>query len=108
MHPNLGHLGQKSRSLGQIKEMPCGRSRGHISCSLDLKFCQNVCSDEILHKFNFGSPVIENYVTSLFLEIVCGHSGGHIYCSVDLKIGQDVCLDKTSDEFEFGSLWVKN
>ena len=42
MSSNLGHLGSKIRSLGQIKEIPCGRSRGHSSCSFDLKIGQNV------------------------------------------------------------------
>ena len=38
----LGHVGSKTRSLGQILEKPCVSSRGH---SFDLKFmklCQKV------------------------------------------------------------------
>ena len=38
----LGHVGSKTRSLGQILEKPCVPSRGH---SFDLKFmklCQKV------------------------------------------------------------------
>ena len=38
----LGHVGSKTRSLGQILEKPCVHSRGH---SFDHKFrkvCQNV------------------------------------------------------------------
>ena len=31
---------KKNRSLGQIKEIPCGCSRGHISCSIDMKINQ--------------------------------------------------------------------
>ena len=31
----LGHIGSKTRSLGQVLEKPCVQSRGH---SLDLKF----------------------------------------------------------------------
>ena len=31
----LGHVGSKTRSLGQILEKPCVHSRGH---SFDLKF----------------------------------------------------------------------
>ena len=28
----FGSPGSKTRSIGQIKEIPCGRSGGHISC----------------------------------------------------------------------------
>ena len=56
---NLGHLGSKTRSLGQIKEIPCGCFRGHISCSFDLKTGQNVCPDQILDEFEFWSPGIK-------------------------------------------------
>ena len=38
----MGHVGSKTRSLGQISEKPCVPSRGH---SIDLKFmkqCQEV------------------------------------------------------------------
>ena len=34
---NIGHLGSKTRSLGQIKGIPCGHYTGHISCPNDLK-----------------------------------------------------------------------
>ena len=73
MSSNLGHLGSKTRSLGQIKEIPCGGSGGHISCSVDLKIGRNVCLDD------------------------------HISCSTDLKIGQNICLDEIEDNFKFGS-----
>ena len=43
-------------SLGQIKDIPCGQSRGHISYSINLEFSQNVCLDKISDKFEFGSP----------------------------------------------------
>ena len=57
---NLGHLGSKTRSLGQIKEIPCGRSRGPISHSVDLKIGQNVCLDENSDECEFGLPDIKN------------------------------------------------
>ena len=47
MTSNFGYLGSKTRSLGQINQIPCGPSRGHISRSADLKFGQNVCLDKI-------------------------------------------------------------
>ena len=56
MSSNLGHQGSATRSLGHIEEIPCARSRGHISCSIDLKFGENVCLGEISDEFKFGSP----------------------------------------------------
>ena len=50
---NVGHLGSKTSSLSQIKEIPCGHCRGLISCSNDLKIGQNVCCDETLDSFGF-------------------------------------------------------
>ena len=47
MRLSFGHLESLTRSPGQIKEKPCGRSRGQISCSIELKFSQIVCLDEI-------------------------------------------------------------
>ena len=60
MSSNWGHLGSETRSLSQIKEIPCGHSRGHISCSIDLKISQNVCLDKILDEFKFRSPGVKN------------------------------------------------
>ena len=42
MTSNFGYW-VKTKSLGQIKEIPCGRSIGHISCSDDLKIGQDAC-----------------------------------------------------------------
>ena len=56
MSLNFGHLGSKTRPLGQIKEIPCWCSRGHNSCLIDLKISQDVCLDEISDKCKFGSP----------------------------------------------------
>ena len=35
--------------------LPCGHTRGHNFCSIDLKFGQNVCLDKISDEFEFGS-----------------------------------------------------
>ena len=40
--------------------LPCGHSRDHISCSMDLKFGQNLCLDKIWDKLEFGSPGVIN------------------------------------------------
>ena len=60
MSMNLDHLGPKTRSLCQIKEIPCLHSRGHISCSIDLKIGQNIYLDKIFDEIEFGSPWVKN------------------------------------------------
>ena len=105
MSLNLVDLGSKTRSLGQVKEIPCGCSRSHISCSIDLKFSQNVCLDEISVSLNFGHLC---KTLGQIKEIPCRCSIGHISCPIDLKITQNVYLDKSLDEFEFGSPRVIN
>ena len=37
----LGHVGSKTRSLGQILEIPCVHSRGHSFDSKVMKLTQN-------------------------------------------------------------------
>ena len=49
--------------------LPCGRSRGHISCSINLKFGQNVCLDKISDESKFGLGKMK--------EIPCGHCRGN-------------------------------
>ena len=41
-------------SLGQIKEIPCGHSRGHMYLSADLKALENVCLDKFLMSPKLG------------------------------------------------------
>ena len=47
----IGHVGSKSRSLGQILEKPCVHCRGHIFSPIPLKFTKNVCPNDILDQF---------------------------------------------------------
>ena len=47
----MGHVGSKTRSLGQTLEKPGVCSRGHIFSPIITKLSQNVCLDEILYEF---------------------------------------------------------
>ena len=44
---NMGHVGSKTRSVGQIKEKPCLHSRSHIYDPIFMKLNQNVCLDDV-------------------------------------------------------------
>ena len=60
----LGHLGLKTRSLGQklgqIIEKPCVHSRGHSFHPIFMKFGQNVYLDKIWVGIVFGSSGVKN------------------------------------------------
>ena len=59
----MGHVGSKSRSLGQILETPCVRSRGHMFSLIIIKLGQNVYLGEIAKDFENWSGRVKNYVT---------------------------------------------
>ena len=46
----MGHVGSKTRSLGQILDKTCVCSRDHIFCPIMKKLDQNVCLDKIKDK----------------------------------------------------------
>ena len=103
MNSNLGHLESNTSSQGQIKEIPCGHSRGHISCSIDLKSSQNLNLDEISDELNFGHQGSKTRSLSQLKKIPSGRCRGHISCSIDLKIDQNVFLDEISNLVQLGS-----
>ena len=48
------------RSLGQMLEKPCVRSRGHIFGPIVMKHDQKFCLDEISDKHENGSCRVKN------------------------------------------------
>ena len=48
---NLGHVESETRSPGQIKEKPCGHSRGHVFHWIFMKIDMHVLLDDFLLKF---------------------------------------------------------
>ena len=56
----MGHVGSKTRSLGQISEKPSVRSRGHIFSWILMKVGQDVCLDDISDKIENGSRGVKN------------------------------------------------
>ena len=57
---NMGHVGSKTRSLGQILEKANVRSKGHIFSPIIMKLGKNVCRDEISDEFKNGSCRVKN------------------------------------------------
>ena len=91
MNLKMGHVGSKTRLLGQVLEKLCVPSRGHIFSLIIMKLGQNVCHDEILLEIENGSCLVEKL--GQILEKPCVHSRGHIFSLIIMKLGQNVCLD---------------
>ena len=104
----MGHVGSKTRSLGQILEKPCVRCKGHIFSTIIIKLGQNVCLDEISDKFDNWHVGSKTRSAGQMLEKPLVRTRGQILTLIIIKLGQNVCLDKISDEFENGSCRVKN
>ena len=98
----MGHVGSKTRSLGQILEKPYVCSRHHIFSTIVMKLGQNVL--KISHTLlKMGHVRSKTGSLGQISEKPC-----QIFSLIILKLGQNVCLDEISAEFENGSCWVKN
>ena len=51
MSLKMGHVGSKTRSLGQILEKLCVHSIAHIFSPIIMKLDQDFCLDETLDEF---------------------------------------------------------
>ena len=60
MSLKMGHVGLKTKVIGQILEKPCVRSRGYIFGQIIMKLGQIGCLDKIPHEFENGSCRVEN------------------------------------------------
>ena len=85
----MGHVGSKTRSLGQILEKPCVRSRGHIFSPI-LILGQNVCIDEITDKLKSGPFRVKTSSLGKILQKPCVRFRGHIINSIIMKVGQNL------------------
>ena len=90
----MGHVGSKTRSLGQILEKSCvGHTFSLIKSWMSMKM---------------GHVGLKTRSLVHILEKPCAHSRGQIFCQILVKPGQNVCLDEISDKFKNGSCSVKN
>ena len=75
----MGHVGSKTRSLGQILEKPSVRSRGHIFSWILMKVGQDVCLDDISDKIKNRSCGSKTRSLGQMLEKPFVGSRGHIF-----------------------------
>ena len=85
-------LGKKTRSIGQILEEACVRSRGHIISPIIMKLGQSVCLDEISDKFENGLCRVKTRSLDQILEKPCVSSRGHILSQIIMKLGQRIIV----------------
>ena len=105
----MGHIGSKTRSLGQILEKSSVRCRGHILSLIVMKLCHNVCLDK-KSRTSTKMGHVRSKTRSLgeILEKPCVCTKGNIFSLIVMKLVQNVYLDEISDEFEKGSCQAKN
>ena len=104
----LGHVGSKSRTLGQILEKPCVHSNRH---SFDPKFMKLVrMLIMIISRSGLKLDHVGSKTRSLgqILEKPCVHSRGHNLNHKFMKLCQNVNHHSVYVKFETGSCWVKN
>ena len=56
----MGRVGSKTRSLGQMGEKPSLVSRGHIFRQIIMTLGQNISLDEISDEYENGSCQVKN------------------------------------------------
>ena len=86
----LGHVGSKTRSIGQILKKPCVHSRGH---SFDLKFMK-LYHDVIIiisrSSLKLGHVGLKTRSLGQILEKPCVHSKEHSFDPKFMKVCQNV------------------
>ena len=100
----LGHVGSKTRSLGQILEKPCVHSRCLIFSQILVKFGLNICRMSL----KLGYVGSKTRSLGQILEKPCVCCRGHIFSQILVKYGQNVCLYKISNKIEIGLCGVKS
>ena len=72
-----GHVGSKTRLLGQIIEKHCVRSRGHSFEQKIMKLCQNVNSHKFRSSSKLGHVGPKTRSLNQIMEKLCVHSRVH-------------------------------
>ena len=105
---NMGYVGLKTRSPGQILGNSCLHSRGHICNLIFIKLCQNVCFDNFQVRFEFWSCWVKNQVTRLNLRKCLFTLQRQHLRPILLKLCQNVCFDNIQARFEYVGLKTRS
>ena len=104
----MGHVGSKTRSLGQILKKPGVHSWGYIFSPILINLVRLFTLMKSWMSLKIGHVLSKSRLPGQVLEKPSVPSRGHIFNLILMKLGQNVCLNEISDEFENGSCGVKN
>ena len=104
----MGHVGSKTRLLGQILEKPCVCSTNHILSRIFMKLDEDLCLDEISNELEKWSCCSKTRSLGQILEKPCVHCRGQIVSPIIIRLVQNVCLDEISEESQNGSCQFKS
>jgi len=90
---NMGHVGSKTRSPGQILGNFCLQSRGQICDPILMKLDQNVLLAISRQRLNMGHVGLTSRSQGQILQNSCLYSRGHICDRNFMKFSQNVCFD---------------
>ena len=99
---NLGKVGSKSRSLGQIFVKYCYHTRGYTFDPIFIKLAQSANIDTISDKFKYAWGRVKSRSRDQIFIKSCYHYRGHNFDTIFIKLVQNANIDNISDEFEFG------
>jgi len=105
---NMGYVGSKTRSPGQILGHSCLHHRGHMCYPILIKLCQNVFLTISKPSSNMGYVRSETRSPGQILGNSCLHPRGHLCDPILMKLCQNVCFDNIYVKFEYGLCGVKN
>ena len=86
----LGHVGSKTRLLGQISEKPCEHSRGHSFDSSSQNFIRMLTIIILRSSLKLGHVGSKNRSLDQILEIPCVHSKRHSFDPKFMKLCQNI------------------
>ena len=90
----MGHVGSKTRSLGQVLEKPCVRSRGQIFSPIIMKhdFNRMLILIKSWTSWKMGHVGSKTRSPGQILEEPCVHSRGHILNPLIMKLRMFVLM----------------
>ena len=104
----MGHVGSKTRSLGQILVNSCLHSRGQICDPILIKLVKMFVLTISRPTLDMGHISLKTRSPGQILGNSCLHSRGQFCDPILMKLGQNVCFDNIYAKFKNMSCLVIN
>ena len=100
---NMGDVGSKTRSVGQIIEKPCEHSRqARVLVQSSSNLLRMIILTISRSSSNIGHVGSKTRSVGQIIEKPCVHSRGHSFGPIFIKLAQNDHLDNISVKFEYG------